>query len=263
MIRKTVITIFFLITVQIIYCHPHGFIDAYLEFFFNCDSLQGIKIFWMFDEIFSSSIILDYDLDKNNYLDQKENNDIYNNIFLNIHKLHYFTFIELNAPSDNQFILPPNQISFEVFKNEIENNFGFPDQKLRLLSAYKPAPDNKTYDLRIDITDEILYKVRTVLDFVSYIEINTFRAFIDKNRLVFSYFVPCVINLKKDNIFLKVKLSDPSRFYTFKIISQKIKIMEGFIYITYKLFFHNSKKHTVFKDIYSNEIVIMFKRKEE
>lgn len=79
-----------------IYSHPHTFIDSRIEFEFNSKGMQGIWVDWLFDEMFSATIKLDYDTDKNNQFSSSEIQDIRQNAFSNLKEYDYFTFIRLN-----------------------------------------------------------------------------------------------------------------------------------------------------------------------
>jgi len=39
------------------FCHPHVFIDCYAVFHFTSDCIEGIDIFWKFDEMYSMMVI--------------------------------------------------------------------------------------------------------------------------------------------------------------------------------------------------------------
>lgn len=90
-----------LLTVVLLFClsaapvhaHPHMFIDTEVTFEFDQDELKGFWIQWYFDVIFTASIRLDYDYDKDGRFDDGEVRDIEQNAFRNLRNFHYFTSV--------------------------------------------------------------------------------------------------------------------------------------------------------------------------
>jgi len=76
-----------------VYSHPHMFIDSEVTFDFDRDSLKGFWIQWYFDVMFTASIRLDYDYDKNGQFDTAEVRDIEQQAFQNLRNFHYFTCV--------------------------------------------------------------------------------------------------------------------------------------------------------------------------
>ncbi|MGC9313834.1 MAG: DUF1007 family protein [Sediminispirochaetaceae bacterium] len=90
-----------LLTVVLLFClsaapvnaHPHMFIDTEVTFEFDRDSLKGFWVQWYFDVIFTASIRLDYDYDKDGRFNDGEVRDIEQNAFRNLRNFHYFTSV--------------------------------------------------------------------------------------------------------------------------------------------------------------------------
>lgn len=108
----------------IIYClfitnyliaHPHVFIDNDVTIVFNQEGLTGIKIKWIFDEMFSSMITHDYDQNKDGIFDLTEIETIKNEAFSNLRKFNYFTRIKID---EKDFIIE----TAENFSVCLENN---------------------------------------------------------------------------------------------------------------------------------------------
>lgn len=77
-----------------LFAHPHVFIDNTVTIVFDRNGLSGIRAKWVFDEMFSSMIIHDYDRDKDGTFSAAEIEKIRNGAFSNIKKFHYFTHVK-------------------------------------------------------------------------------------------------------------------------------------------------------------------------
>jgi len=73
--------------------HPHVFIDAHLDVQFSADGLSGIRVEWIFDTMFGSSLIADYDRNKNGRFDPQEIALIEKQAFSNLVNFNYFTYL--------------------------------------------------------------------------------------------------------------------------------------------------------------------------
>ena len=71
--------------------HPHIFVDCTLSFVFDENGFAGIKERWVFDEMFSSMILNDFDKDRNLSLDSQEIVAIKKGAFSNLKNFNYFT----------------------------------------------------------------------------------------------------------------------------------------------------------------------------
>ena len=76
--------------------HPHVFIDTTVTVIFDDEGISGFQIQWLFDEMFSSMIINDFDEDYNFQFNSNEIENIENNAFSNLKNFHYFSYISLN-----------------------------------------------------------------------------------------------------------------------------------------------------------------------
>ena len=61
--------------------HPHVFIAQKLHVVFDENGLSGIKVFWQFDDMFSSMIINDHDLNQNGRFEPDEVLSVKENAF--------------------------------------------------------------------------------------------------------------------------------------------------------------------------------------
>jgi ABC-type uncharacterized transport system substrate-binding protein len=112
--------------------HPHMFIDTSVTFEFEEQTLEGFWIEWGFDEIFSGSIRLDYDRNRDGSLSEKEQELIRRNAFANLRNFHYFTTVrhdgtEWKADTVKHFSarLEENRLYYRFFvpyRIEVEEN---------------------------------------------------------------------------------------------------------------------------------------------
>ena len=86
----------FLIVAGGVSAHPHMFIDSKVSFVFDGNCLEGFVVDWTFDSMFTESIILDYDLNRDGAFDEQEVKEIERGAFSNLKNFGYFTFLRYN-----------------------------------------------------------------------------------------------------------------------------------------------------------------------
>lgn len=77
--------------------HPHVFIDNRVYVIFDDNGLTGLRHEWFFDEMFSGSIIQEFDIDANGKFDEKEIKNLKKGAFSNLKEHHYFTDLTING----------------------------------------------------------------------------------------------------------------------------------------------------------------------
>lgn len=87
-----VLFLFFMVP-GLVFSHPHMFIDTEITFLFGPGELQGFWVEWYFDEMFTASIRLDYDFNRNSHFEAEEVREIRDNAFVNLQHYHYFITI--------------------------------------------------------------------------------------------------------------------------------------------------------------------------
>ncbi len=87
----TSFTPFFLIA------HPHVFIDNKISVIFDDKGLAGFKHEWTFDEMFSSAITQEFDLNADGKFDNEEIKEVVKGAFSNLKDHNYFTDITING----------------------------------------------------------------------------------------------------------------------------------------------------------------------
>lgn len=131
--------------------HPHVFAEARLEIVSGADgNLAELRNVWRFDDIFSSSVLMDFDKNNDLKLDHSELNEIAETIRTSLADYGYFTSITANGAA------------VPVAKPEVFN-VDFKDNQLLVFFVAKPE---KTLPLKgkltIGVYDPTMY---TAIDF--------------------------------------------------------------------------------------------------
>jgi len=94
--RRGFVLIFLLLPVYLT-AHPHVWIDAHVGVYFSGQRLQRIVHRWVFDEMFTESILLDYDRNRNRRIEPGENREIEAGAFSNLRHYGYFTHLAVGS----------------------------------------------------------------------------------------------------------------------------------------------------------------------
>lgn len=70
--------------------HPHMFLESTVTFRLSEQGIEGIELYWVFDNFFSQMIIADYDRDRNGHLSAKEILAVKSGAFDNLRHYNYF-----------------------------------------------------------------------------------------------------------------------------------------------------------------------------
>lgn len=94
---KKYLILFIFLQVVKIYAHPHVFINHTIKIVVDQNGLAGFQLIWVFDEMFSSMLIQDFDKNKNGKIDTDENSIVKKKGFDNLREYHYFVFVKINS----------------------------------------------------------------------------------------------------------------------------------------------------------------------
>ncbi|OHV21582.1 DUF1007 family protein [Rhizobium sp. RMa-01] len=135
------------------FAHPHIFVDAKFEAVAAPDgSLQELRDTWQFDEVFSSSVLLDYDKNRNNALDPAEVAAVAKTVRESLAQYNYYMNITINGKT---LALAKPDILHGTYENG----------SLTLSFAQKPMAKTPLKGLIVfGVYDPTLY---TALDFAS------------------------------------------------------------------------------------------------
>lgn len=126
--------------------HPHVFADARLEVVAGKDGhVEELHNVWRFDEVFSSSVLMDFDKNTNLTLDQAELEEIGKTVLTSLEEFGYYT----NLSKDGKPV--------KVAKPEVIN-VDYKDGQLYMFFAIKPAePMALKGKLTFGVWDPTLY----------------------------------------------------------------------------------------------------------
>ena len=82
--------------IRLSHAHPHVFIDSWVTVVFDEKGLAGFNIRWVFDDMFSSMMIMDFDVSKNGRFELPEIKDIEKCGFSNLKKFGYFVHVKID-----------------------------------------------------------------------------------------------------------------------------------------------------------------------
>jgi ABC-type uncharacterized transport system substrate-binding protein len=91
-----ILLLFFNLTTGV-WAHPHVFADNNIVFVFDRNGLAGVQIRWTFDELYSSSLILDYDKNRDHTFNPVEIRELTKQALSDLKGNHYFTHIRMNG----------------------------------------------------------------------------------------------------------------------------------------------------------------------
>lgn len=112
---KIICVLFFVFAASSLSAHPHVFINNSLEILCDDSGIKALRNVWEFDEIFSKSIIEEYDTDGNGVFSEKESRDVYENAFINIKNFNFYTHVMFGGKSISHS-------NIEAFKPVISGN---------------------------------------------------------------------------------------------------------------------------------------------
>ncbi len=104
--------------------HPHVFIDYTVNFVFDQNGLAGIEAKWIFDEMYSSMLIQDYDEDKDGRFSNSEIITTKQDAFSNLENYNYFIYLSIN--SKNFKVKSIKNFSVDVYDNKVIYSFFIP-----------------------------------------------------------------------------------------------------------------------------------------
>lgn len=86
-----------MIFISSIFAHPHTFVDVYPTIKTKNNQITHIKYKWVFDDMTSSMLLMEFDTNGNGKIDKDENDYIYENYFLPLGDYNFYTDIVVNG----------------------------------------------------------------------------------------------------------------------------------------------------------------------
>lgn len=166
--KRVKIVILMLFISTYLSAHPHTFIDVYPTFFIEDNATTLIKFEWVLDDMSSTMLIMDLDINANGIIDTSENAYIEKEYFSSLDEYEYYTYItvankKIQFPQPNNFqaTIHNNKLSysFEITVNaklqDIAIEFGDSSSFVAMILKRKfvQVKGLKIEDLNVEITD--------------------------------------------------------------------------------------------------------------
>ena len=98
--------------------HPHVMVDANLEIVRNAQGdVTELRNVWRFDELFSTTVLMDYDANANNALEPEELAEVAKTVTKSISEEDFFTEVRLG--NDSVEFVPPAEIMVDYVDGQI------------------------------------------------------------------------------------------------------------------------------------------------
>ncbi|MGI9402520.1 MAG: DUF1007 family protein [Rhizobiaceae bacterium] len=135
--------------------HPHVFVEANLEVLRNKDgAVTELRHVWRFDELFSSTVLLDFDANGDGKLDASELDEVSKVVTESIGESDFFT--EVRHGSSKLSFIPADAILVDFTDNQALMFFA--------LKFEKPIEIGDSKDFRISVSDPSYYVSMDILD---------------------------------------------------------------------------------------------------
>lgn len=133
--------------------HPHVFAEARLDVVLGPDhrTVKALRHLWRFDDLFSSTVLMEFDANADLKLDADELEQVANTIHASLADFNYFQMVTVNG-KDVKMKPPPGIMA------NFENN-----QLIILFESEPETPIQLTGDIRLGVYDPTFY---TAIDFI-------------------------------------------------------------------------------------------------
>ncbi|MBI9106469.1 MAG: DUF1007 family protein [Spirochaetales bacterium] len=144
--RKLTLLFIFLLTLPVAaFSHPHMFIDMTTEAVFSEDGFDGVKIRWLFDMIFTGSVLMDNGIGWTEKFSDEEIEIIRDTSFINLKNYGYYTYFNTGG----HFSRPETFSNFRAFMTD--NRLGY-----EFFLPYK-GEEKEAGEVRIAVYDDSFF----------------------------------------------------------------------------------------------------------
>ena len=127
--------------------HPHVFVDNRVVFVFDQGKVTALRLNWAFDEVFSDSLLMQFDADGDGTFDNLESKAVGEGTLPNLKMFHYFTYVWVDGKQLDP--IDPTQFAASV-----------DDQRVVTFHMTVPLPqpiDPRTAALATEVYDREYY----------------------------------------------------------------------------------------------------------
>lgn len=137
------------------FAHPHVFVEANLEILRDADgAVTELRHVWRFDELFSSTVMLDFDTDGDGKLSTQELDEVSATVTESLGEYDFYTEIRLDGES--QDFVPPPKIMVDYQDGQVLMFFAETmKQPLQIADkSFRVAVSDPTYYVAMEIANE-------------------------------------------------------------------------------------------------------------
>ena len=104
--------------------HPHVFIDNRVTFLFDAGKVSALRLNWVFDDLFSDSLLSQFDADGDGAFDKLESGAVGEGVLPNLKIFNYFTYIwvdgkQLDPIDPTEFVASANGDRLVTFQMKV------------------------------------------------------------------------------------------------------------------------------------------------
>jgi ABC-type uncharacterized transport system substrate-binding protein len=134
--------------------HPHVFAEARLDVMLNPDkSVKSLRHLWRFDEVFSSTVLMEFDKNSDLKLDDAELQEVANTVYSSLAEYHYFQVV--TADGNDVAMKPPAQLMANYENDQLIILFeSEPKNPLKLAGKIDFGVYDPSFYTAIDFTED-------------------------------------------------------------------------------------------------------------
>ena len=134
--------------------HPHVFAEARLDVTVNPDqTVRSLRHLWRFDDVFSSTVLVEFDKNADNQLDDSELEDVSQTIFTSLAEYNYFQLVTANGK--DVAMQPPAKLMASYENDQLIVLFeSEPKEPLKLDGKVDFGVYDPTFYTAIDFTED-------------------------------------------------------------------------------------------------------------
>jgi ABC-type uncharacterized transport system substrate-binding protein len=134
--------------------HPHVFVEANLEIVRDDQgNITELRHVWRFDELFSTTVVLDFDANANDMLEPDELDEVSKTVTQSVGQENFFT--EIRQGNQDVEFLAPEKINVDYKDGQILMFFA-----TRLKASVKPGDG----DFKVSVSDPTYYVAMDIAD---------------------------------------------------------------------------------------------------
>ncbi|MER9242663.1 DUF1007 family protein [Mesorhizobium sp. M0633] len=134
--------------------HPHVFAEATLDLTVGPDrTVKSLRHLWRFDDLFSSTVLMEFDKNSDLVLDAKELDEVALTVHASLAEYNYFQMVTLNG--NDVTMAPPPKFSVSYENDQLVVQFETqPKDPLALAGKVSIGIYDPTFYTAIDFTDD-------------------------------------------------------------------------------------------------------------